>query len=182
MVQILWMGTCPMARHPLYSPWSTVSDQTAPARLVRQLLRVVVLLARDKNRSPSREMLGRATSVQNEQGRAMPANPVVNARPSATVSDHPVDAVYTPIRNAITVMARVGRNASMLASTALYAISRALTRYRTAEDLNVTSSKLARYERLLNDIFPLVSPDVRTMIDDVRQQVLDSSLPTGSDI
>lgn len=46
-----------------------------------------------------------------------------------------------------------------------------LTCRRTAEDLNVTSSKLARYERLLNDIFPLVSPDVRTMIDDVRQQV-----------
>lgn len=111
----------------------------------------------------------------------MPANPVVNARPSATVSDLPVDAVYTPTRNVTTVMARVGRNASMLATLALYAIAEALTRYRTAEDLNVTSSKLARYERLLNDIFPLVSPDVRTMIDDVRQQVLDSSLPAGSD-
>lgn len=47
-----------------------------------------------------------------------------------------------------------------------------LTGCRTAEDLNVTSSKLARYERLLNDIFPLVSTDVRNMIDDVRQQVL----------
>lgn len=171
-----------MACHPLYSPWLTVSDQTAPARSVHQPLRAVVLLARDKNRSRYRETLGRATSVRNEQGRAMPANPVVNARPSATVSDLPVDAVYTPTRNVTTDMARVGRNASMLATLALYAISEALTRYRTAEDLNVTSSKLARYERLLNDIFPLVSPDVRTMIDDVRQQVLDSSLPTGSDI
>lgn len=51
-----------------------------------------------------------------------------------------------------------------------------LTCHRTAEDLNVTSSKLARYERLLNDIFPLVSTDVRNMIDDVRQQVI-VSLP-----
>lgn len=42
---------------------------------------------------------------------------------------------------------------------------------RTAEDLNVTLWKLAKYEELLNEITPLVSQDVRGMIDDIRAQV-----------
>lgn len=42
---------------------------------------------------------------------------------------------------------------------------------RTAEDLNATSKKLQRYEALLNEIMPMVTPEVQAMIDDVRQQV-----------
>lgn len=49
---------------------------------------------------------------------------------------------------------------------------------RTAEDLTVTSRKLARYETLLTDIFPLVSQEVRLMIEDARQQVCHLALPT----
>lgn len=46
-----------------------------------------------------------------------------------------------------------------------------LTFSRTAEDLTVTSRKLARYETLLNDIMPLVPSDIRLMIEEARQQV-----------
>lgn len=42
---------------------------------------------------------------------------------------------------------------------------------RTAEDLNATSKKLQRYEALLNEIVPMVPPDVRAMIEEVRQHV-----------
>lgn len=45
---------------------------------------------------------------------------------------------------------------------------------RTAEDLTATSRRLARYESLLNQIFPLVSPEVRALIEDARDNV---SLP-----
>lgn len=42
---------------------------------------------------------------------------------------------------------------------------------RTAEDLVGVSRRLARYEALLNDIIPHVSPDIRARIDEVREQV-----------
>jgi len=46
-----------------------------------------------------------------------------------------------------------------------------LTRTRTVEDLTETSRKLARYEELLDDIFPLVTDNVRGMINQARLQV-----------
>ncbi|KIY02552.1 uncharacterized protein Z520_01017 [Fonsecaea multimorphosa CBS 102226] len=39
---------------------------------------------------------------------------------------------------------------------------------RTAEDLTATSRRLARYESLLNEIIPMVSPEVRALIEDAR--------------
>jgi len=42
-----------------------------------------------------------------------------------------------------------------------------------------TASKLSRYELLLDQIFPLVSPEVRNMIDDARHQELRTSVPHG---
>lgn len=44
-------------------------------------------------------------------------------------------------------------------------------RCRTAEDLTATSRRLARYESLLNDIMPMVSPEVRALIDEARENV-----------
>ncbi len=51
-------------------------------------------------------------------------------------------------------------------------VLKAPTRFRIVEDLTVTSRKLARYEELLNDIFPLVTDNVRGMIEDAREQVV----------
>jgi hypothetical protein len=42
---------------------------------------------------------------------------------------------------------------------------------RTAEDLTATSRRLARYERLLSEIMPLVSSEVRTLIEEARDNV-----------
>ena len=42
---------------------------------------------------------------------------------------------------------------------------------RTAEDLTATSRRLARYETLLNEIFPMVSPEVRNLIEEARDHV-----------
>lgn len=42
---------------------------------------------------------------------------------------------------------------------------------RTAEDLTATSRRLARYETLLNEIMPMVSPEVRALIDEARENV-----------
>lgn len=53
----------------------------------------------------------------------------------------------------------------------LYENLSSATRFRTAEDLTATSRRLARYEELLNDIFPLVIDKVRGMIEQARQQV-----------
>ncbi|EHY54479.1 hypothetical protein ABEF95_003172 [Exophiala dermatitidis] len=41
--------------------------------------------------------------------------------------------------------------------------------YRTAEDLTATSRRLARYETLLNQIMPMVSPEVRALIEDAGE-------------
>lgn len=43
--------------------------------------------------------------------------------------------------------------------------------YRTAEDLTATSRRLARYETLLNQIMPMVSPEVRALIEDAGETV-----------
>lgn len=42
---------------------------------------------------------------------------------------------------------------------------------RTAEDLTATSRRLARYEALLAEILPMVSSEVRELIEDARDQV-----------
>lgn len=42
---------------------------------------------------------------------------------------------------------------------------------RTAEDLTATSRRLARYEALLAEILPMVSTEVRELIEDARDQV-----------
>ena len=45
------------------------------------------------------------------------------------------------------------------------------TSCRTAEDLSATSRRLARYETLLANIAPLVTPQIRVMIEEARQDV-----------
>lgn len=51
-----------------------------------------------------------------------------------------------------------------------YGYGKGWKKRKTAEDLTVTSRKLARYEELLVEIYPLVANDVRSIIDNVRQQ------------
>ena len=46
-----------------------------------------------------------------------------------------------------------------------------LYRFRTAEDLTITSKRLERYEQLLDDIHELVPDNVQVMINAARAQV-----------
>jgi hypothetical protein len=92
-----------------------------------------------------------------------------------------VDVVFTQARLAFMVMARAGGNESKQVSATLLADRETLTRsilesctdwyFRTAEDLTATSRRLARYENLLNEILPMVSPEVRVLIEDARDNV-----------
>ncbi|KAK5260240.1 hypothetical protein LTR20_008903 [Exophiala xenobiotica] len=86
----------------------------------------------------------------------MPVNRVVSARRNVMVLAQPVADVFTPARRVITAMAKVGGS---------------------AKDLTATSRRLARYERLLSEIIPLVSPEVRTMIEEAR----DNDTSNGSE-
>ena len=106
---------------------------------------------------------------QNERGPAMLVNRVENVKQNVMENDLLADGAYIQVLLVTTVMEKVGRNASMMSLASHFTSS--LKYSRTAEDLTVTSRKLVRYEELLNEIYPLVSPDVRNIIDDVRQQV-----------
>ena len=52
-----------------------------------------------------------------------------------------------------------------------YGYGKGWRKKKTAEDLTATSRRLARYEALLNDIMPHVSPNVAAMIEEAREQV-----------
>jgi hypothetical protein len=46
---------------------------------------------------------------------------------------------------------------------------------RTQEDLSSTSQRLQRYEQLLDQITPMVSPDVQAIIDQARREQVSSN-------
>jgi hypothetical protein len=115
---------------------------------------------------------------------------VVSARPNVTASALPVAAVHILELRVITVMAKAGENESKFAhiprlqadlavpsgSHLLFLRLRnhhadSIFFYRTAEDLTATSRRLARYEALLAEILPMVSSEVRELIEDARDQV-----------
>ncbi|KAG9780051.1 hypothetical protein KCU88_g3848, partial [Aureobasidium melanogenum] len=88
------------------------------------------------------------------------ANHVVNEKQNATGPGQPVGDAFIPARPATMATARDGGSEmEMLTKFA----------YRTAEDLTATSRRLARYETLLNQIMPMVSPEVRALIEDARE-------------
>lgn len=62
-------------------------------------------------------------------------------------------------------------------TTCYYGYGKGWRKRKTAEDLTATSRRLARYERLLSEIMPLVSPEVRTLIDEAR----DNDTSNGSE-
>ncbi|OCT47409.1 hypothetical protein CLCR_03591 [Cladophialophora carrionii] len=53
-------------------------------------------------------------------------------------------------------------------TTCFYGYGKGWRKRKTAEDLTATSRRLARYESLLNEILPMVSPEVRVLIEDAR--------------
>ena len=57
-----------------------------------------------------------------------------------------------------------------------------LTINRTAEDLTTTQRRLARYEALLNEIMPHVSPNVKAMIEEAKDLVRSVFLVTYLDL
>ncbi|KAK5082339.1 hypothetical protein LTR05_007485 [Lithohypha guttulata] len=75
----------------------------------------------------------------------MPVSHVENVRQNVTANVPPAEDVF--------ILSAIGNDG------------------RTVEDLTVTSRRLARYEELLGEIFTLVSPEVRSMINEARQQV-----------
>ncbi|KIW11226.1 hypothetical protein PV08_10526 [Exophiala spinifera] len=100
----------------------------------------------------------------------MPVSRVASARQNATALAQRVVDVCTRAPPAITVMEKDGGNESewpygepSLNMLTFFALC------RTAEDLTATSRRLARYESLLNDILPMVSPEVRALIDEARE-------------
>ncbi|KIW43658.1 hypothetical protein, variant [Exophiala oligosperma] len=54
-------------------------------------------------------------------------------------------------------------------TTCYYGYGKGWRKRKTAEDLTATSRRLARYETLLNEIMPMVSPEVRALIDEARE-------------
>ncbi|KAK4942480.1 hypothetical protein LTR10_017776 [Elasticomyces elasticus] len=54
-------------------------------------------------------------------------------------------------------------------TTCYYGYGKGWRKRKTAEDLTATSHRLARYENLLNEIMPMVSSEVRALIDDARE-------------
>ena len=130
------------------------------------------------------------TKDQKEQEQVMLVNLVENARPSVMANDPLAEDVFIPVVHAIMDLGKVGGRGSkcdLVIAHGLQLQSRAQcmcratycstvspytnTLNRTAEDLSATSRRLARYESLLNNIAPLVSPSVRAMIDDARVDV-----------
>lgn len=80
--------------------------------------------------------------------------------------------VFTQVPPATMATARDGGNESKLL---VFVYTQGLVLIsggnRTAEDLTATSRRLARYESLLNEILPMVSPEVRVLIEDARDNV-----------
>jgi len=62
-------------------------------------------------------------------------------------------------------------------TTCYYGYGKGWRKRKTAEDLTATSRRLARYESLLSEIMPMVSPEVRTLIDEAR----DNDTSNGSE-
>ncbi|RVX74981.1 hypothetical protein B0A52_01258 [Exophiala mesophila] len=60
-----------------------------------------------------------------------------------------------------------------------YGYGKGWRKRKTAEDLTATSRRLARYETLLSQIIPLVSNEVRVLIEDARD--LDTATSNGSE-
>ncbi|KIX06888.1 uncharacterized protein Z518_04864 [Rhinocladiella mackenziei CBS 650.93] len=87
------------------------------------------------------------------------ANHVVSERPSAMVHDPRVADVFILGPPATTATAKAGGNGT--------------------EDLTATSRRLQRYETLLNDILPMVSPEVRALIEEARDH--DAGASNGSE-
>ncbi|KAJ4511562.1 hypothetical protein HRR83_004400 [Exophiala dermatitidis] len=54
-------------------------------------------------------------------------------------------------------------------TTCYYGYGKGWRKRKTAEDLTATSRRLARYETLLNQIMPMVSPEVRALIEDAGE-------------
>ncbi|KAI1608600.1 hypothetical protein EDD36DRAFT_87599 [Exophiala viscosa] len=100
----------------------------------------------------------------------MPVNLAASARRNATVLVRLVADVFTPALRVITATAKAGGSGSkrLMFGQLRYAAN---VLSRTAEDLTATSRRLARYENLLNDIMPMVSSEVRALIDDARDNV-----------
>lgn len=96
---------------------------------------------------------------------------VVSEKPSVTVSAPLVGGACTLARAVTTDTAKDGGRGSRLPLPTTCKVTPTDSMCRTAEDLNATSKKLQRYEALLNEIMPMVTPEVQAMIDDVRQQV-----------
>ncbi|KIW28595.1 uncharacterized protein PV07_08247 [Cladophialophora immunda] len=53
-------------------------------------------------------------------------------------------------------------------TTCYYGYGKGWRKRKTAEDLTATSRRLARYESLLNEILPMVSSEVRALIEEAR--------------
>ena len=89
---------------------------------------------------------------------------------------HAADA-FTLVLRVTTAMARDGGSESKhgmraCCRTLFFPRTPPLTcNNRTAEDLTATSRRLARYESLLNEILPMVSPEVQGLIEDARDNV-----------
>lgn len=122
------------------------------------------------------------------------ASLVVSARPNVTANALPVAVVHIQELHVITAMAKAGENESKFAhipqlrtrarahlavpSSCHLLLLRLRNHHadpvffcRTAEDLTATSRRLARYEALLAEILPMVSSEVRDLIEDARDQV-----------
>lgn len=106
----------------------------------------------------------------NGHGQVTLVSLVANARLNVMESVHHAVDVFTLAQAATTVMEKAGRKESR-GSRRRQTFLVTDQDDRTAEDLTVTQRKLALYEELLSDIFPLVPDTVRVMIDQARQQV-----------
>ncbi|KAJ9604068.1 hypothetical protein H2200_011591 [Cladophialophora chaetospira] len=106
----------------------------------------------------------------NEPVPATPASHVVSERQNVMVLDRHVVDAFTLAHRAFMVMGKDGGSENGRAFV--------LTRNsRTAEDLTATSRRLARYESLLNEILPMVSSEVRVLIEDARDNVSRPGVP-----
>lgn len=137
---------------------------------IHQRRRREARIVHTKSKSLSPRPLDQDTKGQREQEQVMPANHVEKGKPSAMENVQHVGDAYILEQAVITAMAKVGRSASTAIGALYFQPATDIDR-RTAEDLTFTSRRLARYEELLKEITPLVSPEVRSMIDVARQQV-----------
>ncbi|KAK5075432.1 hypothetical protein LTS08_001501 [Lithohypha guttulata] len=104
-----------------------------------------VIHSLDRNKFLFREPQNLDMSDRSVQEPAMPVSHVENVRQNVTANVPPAEDVF--------ILSAIDNDG------------------RTVEDLTVTSRRLARYEELLGEIFTLVSPEVRSMINEARQQV-----------